>query len=564
MMTSTQERIDRYTQLGWWGDTTVHELLWKNAAAHPQRLAVADQPNRETFTNGTAWRLNYAELNAAAVNLACDLLDQGVCEGDALIVQLPNIAELVVTYFAASMTGAIVSPVPVQYGAHELSLARTTLSPAAMITIGRIKNTPLARTARDTMPADVAVLAFGECDVPGVDQLELDCRRHPENEERIRQHLEASAVDANTILTICWTSGTTGTPKGVPRSHNMWLATGRNSSEAGQYRSGDRVLNPFPLVNMAALGGFFFPFNLYGCSLILHHPFDPPVFLKQMESEKITFTIAPPAVLNQMAKSAEMWNQFDFSELRCIGSGSAPLAPWMIRTFGEEYGKEIINFYGSNEGISLFSTPDTATEPEVRASMFPRMGCEDMPWDGVTHNTVRTKVVRVDTEEEITEPGQPGELLFDGATVFDGYFGMTNEDVFTSDGWFRTGDLVEICGDPPNYYRIVGRCKDIINRGGMKISPAEIDILLEGFPGLSEGAVCAYPDETLGEKVCACVVAQPGAEPPSLEEINAYLLEKGLAKFKLPERMLILNALPRNPLGKVQRHELEQQVKQND
>jgi acyl-CoA synthetase (AMP-forming)/AMP-acid ligase II len=315
---------------------------------------------------------------------------------------------------------------------------------------------------------------------------------------------------------------------------------------------------------MAALGGFFFPFNLFGCSLILHHPFDPPVFLKQMESEKITFTIAPPAVLNQMAKSADLWNQFDFGELRCIGSGSAPLAPWMIRTFGEQYGKEIINFYGSNEGISLFSTPDTATEPEVRASMFPRMGCTGMPWTGITHETVRTKVVRVGTEEEITEPGQPGELLFDGATVFDGYLGVSNDEVFTSDGWFRTGDLVEICGDPPNYYRIVGRCKDIINRGGMKISPAEIDILLEGFPGLAEGAVCAYPDETLGERVCACVVAQPGTESIKLEQINTYLLEKGLAKFKLPEKMLLMDALPRNPLGKVQRHELEKRVKEND
>jgi len=264
-----------------------------------------------------------------------------------------------------------------------------------------------------------------------------------------------------------------------------------------------------------------------------------------------------------MAKVPEMWNQFDFSALRCIGSGSAPLAPWMIRTFSEKYGKEIINFYGSNEGIALYSTPDTATEPEVRASMFPRMGCAGMPWKGLTHETVRTRVVKVDTEEEITEPGQPGELLFDGSTVFDGYLGVSNEEVFTSDGWFRTGDLVEICGEPPNYYRIVGRCKDIINRGGMKISPAEIDILLEGFPGLAEGAVCSYPDEALGEKVCACIVAQADSDAPSLEEINSYLLGKGLAKFKLPEKLRLLDALPRNPLGKVQRNQLEKLVRQN-
>jgi non-ribosomal peptide synthetase component E (peptide arylation enzyme) len=122
---------------------------------------------------------------------------------------------------------------------------------------------------------------------------------------------------------------------------------------------------------------------------------------------------------------------------------------------------------------------------------------------------------------------------------------------------------VEICGDPPNYYRIVGRCKDIINRGGMKISPSEIDILLEGLPGLAEGAVCSYADENLGERVCACVVPAPGSAAPTLEQLNTFLLEKGLAKFKLPEKMILLDTLPRNPLGKVQRHELEQKVKDN-
>jgi acyl-CoA synthetase (AMP-forming)/AMP-acid ligase II len=284
------------------------------------------------------------------------------------------------------------------------------------------------------------------------------------------------------------------------------------------------------------------------------------VFLQQVQDERVTFTLVPPALLNQLAKNEELWNRYDFSALRRVGSGAAPLSPWMIRVFDEKYAKPIVNFYGSNEGIALFSTPETAPEPEVRAMMFPRLGCADMPWTGIGHATVRNKVVRQDSGDEITGPGEPGELLFGGPTVFDGYLGSQEQDVFTADGWFHTGDLVEICGDPPHYYRIVGRCKDIINRGGMKISPAEIDILLEAFPGAAEGAVCGYPDERLGERVCACVVALPGQPAPRLEEITAYLLEKGLAKFKLPERLLLLERLPRNPLGKIQRHELEQRV----
>jgi len=558
MMTSSPERIAELTRRGHWGATTLHDCLAAQAAERPRQLAVADPPNRSELTDGDSLRLDYAGLEAAATSLAADLLARGIRSGDALIVQLPNIVELVVSYFAASMVGATISPLPVQYGAHELRTAAGVLSPAAVLTVQRFKTVPLAENSRRAL-VDVPVLALAA--ETGGDGLNVTGRSDSAHREAVRAHLEAHPADANATLTVCWTSGTTGTPKGVPRSHNMWLATARTSSEAGGYRPGDLLLNPFPLVNMAALGGFLFPLALHGCSLVLHHPFDPQVFLQQIEDERISFTIVPPAMLNQMAKNPAAWNRYDFRALRRIGSGSAPLSPWMVRVFDEQYGKPIVNFYGSNEGISLFSTPETAPEPEVRATMFPRLGCADMPWTGIAHETVRNKVAALDTGEEITEPGQPGELLFAGPTVFDGYLGVDNDEVFTDDGWFRTGDLVEICGDPPHYYRIVGRCKDIINRGGMKISPAEIDILLEGFPALGEGAVCGYPDPDLGERVCACIVPASADEPPTLEAINQYLLDKGLAKFKLPERLVLLERLPRNPLGKVQRHELEEQVK---
>ncbi|MDZ4730269.1 MAG: class I adenylate-forming enzyme family protein [Xanthomonadales bacterium] len=561
-ITSPKHRIETLTREGWWGQQTLHGLLAERHADLPDMLAVADQPNRQAALGGEPLRLNFRQLHTAAQNLAADLLEKGVGSGDVVLVQLPNIAELVVTYFANSMIGAITSPMPVQYGAHEIAKIAAQLSPKAMITLPAMKATQLAEIARKALPAEVAVWQFDRAgDVPEQDALHIRTEPDAVRQQRLATYLQTFTSDANHTFSVCWTSGTTGTPKGVPRSHNLWLAIGRTSSEAGQLRRGDRLLNPFPLVNMAALAGFLVTFVLNGCSLILHHPFDPAVFLGQMQDERITFTIVPPALLNQMAKSAEMWSRFDFSELRRIGSGSAPLSPWMIDVFDNQYGKAIVNFYGSNEGISLCSTPEVAADPEVRASMFPRSGWPDMPWSGVAHDMVRNRVVRVGTEEEITEPGVPGELLFAGPTVFDGYLGTSNEEVFTSDGWFRTGDLVEICGEPPNYYRIVGRCKDIINRGGMKISPSEIDVLLEAHAAIAEAAVCAYPDENLGEKICACVVAAAGSEAPSLESLNEFLLQQGLAKFKLPERLLVLQHLPRNPVGKVQRHLLQEQVK---
>jgi acyl-CoA synthetase (AMP-forming)/AMP-acid ligase II len=554
MHTSSQQRIDELTRAGFWGDQTLHGLLQRWARETPAALAVADQPNRDTLTGDAPRRLDFQQLDRASDQLALALLERGVGADDRLLVQLPNVSELVVCYYALSKLGAVVSPLPVQYGAHELGHMAASLQPAAMLTVPRFRDVALAAEARAALP-ELPVWTLG-ADLPGAADDGIDAA----GARRLAAYSREHAADANAIITICWTSGTTGTPKGVPRSHNMWLATARNTMAAGDYRRGETLLAPFPLVNMAAVGGFLFPAALAGDALVLHHPLDPALFLAQLQDERVNFTIAPPALLNRLAQQPALWQQFDFSALRAFGSGSAPLAPAMIETIEGDYGKPIINFYGSNEGISLFSTPATAAEPAVRASMFPRFGAPGMPWQGIAHESVRSKVIDPDTGAEITASGQPGELCFAGATVFDGYLEDSGAGVFTADGYFRTGDLVEICGDPPHYYRIAGRCKDIINRGGMKISPSELDTLLEGFPGLAEAAVCAYPDADLGERICACIVPAAGAQPPALDAVNAFLLERGLARFKLPERLEVFDALPRNPMGKVIRSELQHAV----
>jgi acyl-CoA synthetase (AMP-forming)/AMP-acid ligase II len=553
MYTTPQERIDELTRLGLWGTRTLHGLLSDCATDRPDALAVADQPNRAELTGEEPRRLTFRQLEDASETLAATLLARGIGAGNRVMVQLPNITELVVCYYALSKLGAVISPVPVQYGSHELQSLAEALGTENLISITRFREQPLAEQAAGAL-GQVRVLAFGRELGLETEWADADAR------QQLREYRDAVGDDANRIITVCWTSGTTGTPKGVPRSHNMWMATARTSANAGDYREGEILLNPFPLVNMAAVGGFLYASAMLGCTLVLHHPLDPPLFLQQMQDEKVNFTIAPPALLNQLTKSPDLWNRFDFSALRAVGSGSAPLSPDMIAVMERDYGKPVINYYGSNEGISLFSTPETAAEPEVRAAMFPRFGVAGMPFDGITQQTVRSKVIDPDTGDDIAEPGRPGELCFGGATVFDGYLDHTGEDVFTPDGFFRTGDLVEICGEPPHYYRIVGRCKDIINRGGMKISPSEIDTLLEGFPGLAEAAVCAFPDDHLGEKICACVVPAPGAEAPTLAQVCDYLLQRGIAKFKLPERLEVMDALPRNPMNKVVRSALTDSI----
>lgn len=556
MITSTPERINKYTKAGLWENKTLHQLLETSRQRYPDTLAVADQPNRVALTGTEALRLSFFELEEASTNLACRLLMLGLGQGDRIVVQLPNIVELMVLYMAVSKIGAIISPIPVQYGTHEILHICASVGPKVFVTIDRFRDNRLADAARQLLAPEISVFAFGD-NCEGVLQLDLDCSPVQKNHSLIQKHQLISPVTGDHIITICWTSGTTGIPKGVPRSHNMWMTVCRSCIEAGEYKTGDRLLNPFPMINMAALATFLYSSTLLGCSVILHHPLDPAVFLQQMQDEKIHFTIAPPALLNKLAKSEELWGQFDFSSLRCIGSGSTPLAPWMIDIFDNKYKKRVINFYGSNEGISLVSTYKIAPDAETRAVMFPRLGSGVTDWNLLADRYIQTKVVDTESGKEITMPGQVGELAVSGAAIFDGYLDSDYSEVFTSDGFFLTGDLVEICGNPPHYLKIAGRCKDIINRGGVKISPSEIDVLLEGFPGAIESAVCCYPDDNLGEKICACVVPVSSSEAPDLTMIIDYLLSKGLAKFKLPERLELFDALPRNPIGKIQRFLLQ-------
>jgi acyl-CoA synthetase (AMP-forming)/AMP-acid ligase II len=344
----------------------------------------------------------------------------------------------------------------------------------------------------------------------------------------------------------------------------MWVVQGRITSHAAGCREGERYLSPFPMINMAALGGFLFPSALYNATLVLHHPLDIPLYLKQLQDERIQFTLAPPPLLNRLAQQPELWEQFDYSALRVVGSGSMPLSPAMIEVFESRFGKTIINFYGSNEGIALIATPENSPAPAQRACLFPRLGAAGATARSYAEGVIHTRINDPDTGAVIDTPGVAGELTISGPGVIDGYLGHDGSGVFTEDGFFRTGDLVAISEEQPSHYRIVGRCKEIINRGGMKISPSELDILLEGLPGVAEAAVCALDDADLGELVCACLVLVEGSAAPSLDSVREHLEARGDARFKWPEQLRVLDSLPRNPLGKVQRAELARHAAASD
>ena len=205
MHTTPQSRIDQFTSQGLWGTETLHGLLAKQAASHPDKLAVADQPNRMELTGEPPRRLSFSELDAASDTLAAALHARGIGIGDKVMVQLPNISELVICYYALSKLGAIISPVPVQYGSHELLSLAEALAPDALISITQFRGNALADQAAKALH-DIPILAFGRELSLQPDSIDTTAR---ETLAQVRQEL---GEDANRIITVCWTSGTTGTP----------------------------------------------------------------------------------------------------------------------------------------------------------------------------------------------------------------------------------------------------------------------------------------------------------------------------------------------------------------
>jgi acyl-CoA synthetase (AMP-forming)/AMP-acid ligase II len=315
------------------------------------------------------------------------------------------------------------------------------------------------------------------------------------------------------------------------------------------------------MVNMAGISTSFVSWLLLGGVLVQHQPFDLQIFLQQVRDEKIDYTVAPPAILNLLLQNEALLEGVDFGRLRAIGSGSAPLSEWMVRTFHEKYGVQIVNYFGSNEGASFPSAQKDVPDAAERAVLFPRLG-EGFEWKALLHDRIFTRLVDPETEQEITEPGLPGELRVKGATVFSGYWRAPDINVraFDGDGWFRTGDLFELAGDRLQFYRFVGRLKDVIIRGGMNISSEEIEGHLVGHPAVADAAVVGAPDPNLGERLCAFVVFKPG-QSADLGDINRFLTgDKHVAVYKQIERLEIIDVLPRNPVGKVLKRELRQSL----
>jgi malonyl-CoA/methylmalonyl-CoA synthetase len=333
---------------------------------------------------------------------------------------------------------------------------------------------------------------------------------------------------------IGYTSGTTGRPKGAVLSHTNLLAGAEAVRLAWRWDDADRLVLCLPLFHMHGLGVGLHGTLLVGGSAVLQDGFGPADVLDAVTTHEATLFFGVPTMYHRLAASERVG---ELARLRLCVAGSAPLAAELHERLQTAAGVRVLERYGMTETVMLVSNPYDGER---------RPGAVGIPLPGVELRLAEAKEVA---------GGAAGEVQVRGPNVFAGYWRRPDAtaEAFTPDGWFRTGDLGEL--DPDGYVRLVGRAKELIISGGFNVYPREVEDVLARHPAVAEVAVVGLPSAEWGEEVTACLVLQPGAVAPTVDELRAFG-RADLSPFKLPRRVVVVAALPRNALGKVVRHQL--------
>jgi non-ribosomal peptide synthetase component E (peptide arylation enzyme) len=507
----------RFCELGVWGTQTLAEIVDGHAARFPDKLAVADRQVR--------W--SYAELIDRSRRLARLLLDRGVGRGDVVAVQVPNSVVLPLAHLACVRIGAIYLPMSVAWRRSEVHSLLTVTRADALIATPRDGDFDLAglhaelcddlSTLREVISTEVL--------------LELIAATEPLSVEQAA----ALRTDPNDVAHVMVSSGTTGVPKASLWSGNNVVAmVARHTARALQLTPADIAGALAP----AGLGstGYVFPILaplLAGASSVILESWSVPAALALIERERCTYVTAIPTQLVDLLNGDI--DKYDLTSLTRVNNAGAPLLPETAEQVETRIGARVQSIYGATDGGVPTMTAITDPDEKRRNSVGRLLPGEQLQLVGPDGAPVG--------------PGETGEIRWRGATKSYGYLHQPDYDAaaFTADGWFRSGDLGML--DEQGYLHIVGRCKDMILRGGMNIYPQEVEALLHLLPGISSAAVVGVPDARLGERACAVVV--PKGDPPTLAEVGAFLDEHGLARFKHPEFLVLIDNLPINAGGKL-------------
>ncbi len=537
-----REVIDDYVAKGYWMDVTYGDVLDRAAASTPDKVALID-------ANGC---LTYAQLAEKVDRLAIALLELGVKKYDRILIQLPNCHECVVAFFATQRIGAVAVPATTRHQYREVSHFMKLVDPVGWIVPTRDAFRdfmPLIKQVRGEAPSlrQLIVLDRGEPLPPDLLSFEsliagVDLGCYPPD------YLRQFRPNPDDVCIIFPTGGTTGLPKGVPRTHNSYLGSVRLLTRRSSPEAVRGLATPIGH-GMAYQGSISSTIFLGATLVLIPSPRTQPI-LEAVERHRITTLVLVSTQLEDILAYPDL-AQYDLSSLQMVGASGEWLRPETARRAKEFFGRFGAEFggcaFGATEGPTAGHTHDEPLDVFCRSVGKPIAGVDD--W----------KVI--DGEERTLPPNRQGEIVVKGPNIFTGYFRSEarRQDVFTADGYYKTGDLGTI--DKEGYIYITGRRKDVIKRGGEGVIPSEIESLLYQHPNVQAAAVVAMPDKRLGEKACAYLVLKPG-QTLTLEDLVSFLKGLGAGVLLLPERLEIVQELPRTALGKIDKRSLRQDIQQ--
>jgi non-ribosomal peptide synthetase component E (peptide arylation enzyme) len=520
----------RYHAAGLWLNKSFFEVLEERARAHPDREVFADAGRRIT----------YEELKLEIERCAEFLRSIGIRRGDVVTVQLPNRIAFPVVFFSLELIGAVANKVNHDFRARELEYILKFSGSRAYVCHSEFKGfdyIAMAKVLQVAVPAITHIIVAGGS-AEGVFDLDAGIAKSPpiSSADRVR-------MSPDEVFRMAFTSGTTGDPKCVLHSFNTTLCT-------------VKVLNDDILVSDRDVLLIYLPVGLNwgyiclmqtimaGARAVLLERFSARAALEAIEREKITYIATAPASIVAMLNDPEL-EKFDVSSLRVVITGGASAAIETIREFRRRIKGHLIELYGMLE--TGFHT-------------YTRLSDDPEKVSGTIGRLVDTMELRlIDERGNDVTYGEVGEIAARGPSVHLGYHNnpRANEQAFTADGWFRTGDLGRYVDEAGNI-QLTGRSKEIINRGGKKFFPREVEEILYTHPKIMHAAIVGIPDKRLGERNCLCAVPKPG-QTLELAEMVAFLKNE-VADYKLPEMLQIFEDLPLTGTGKIRRHILRELV----
>jgi len=529
------EFAKRYRDRGYWRGLSLAGEFAPVFRRYAERVAVIDRDAHIT----------YAEIDRVSDRLALNLLDAGLAPLDRVVVQLPNVAEFVFLYFALQKIGCIPIAALATHRFLEVSQFAALSGAAACVTPDRYGDfdfTEMVGRVRKDVPSMKVGIVLGEAPAGFLSLTELISRSPKRPPEELRE----LRIDPADPAIFQLSGGTTGVPKLIPRTHNDYAYNSRIAVQVCAV-TGDSVLllalpiaHNLPLACPGLQGTM-----LQGGKAVLSASTKPEDLFGLIERHRVTHLKVVPALLIRLINDPAL-GKYDLSSLRVIQSGGQRMQPEVrVRTKELIPGVTVQENFGMSEGMLFFVRLD---DPEdVRMETCGRPLSPD------------DEVRLVDEEGREVAAGEVGELTCRGPYTLRGYYGVPeyNARQFTPEGFYRSGDLMRL--HPSGNYVVEGRKKDLINRGGEKISAEEIENLILGHPAVQNIACVPMPDPQLGEKMCACVIPKKGRSL-SLKELVEFLKEKEIAKFKLPERLEILPDFPVSTFGKVSKKALVEMV----